>query len=441
MTFTLYFFINLCFSFIMLYIILSFFDSFLGNKTLSNKRFYAYILYLFLKTILFVFPRDIFTNIFVTISSLLLLATLYQSSITKKIIAILYEFSIVMIVEVVVEFGYRFLYQYKEKQLAVNQGSFIFLHAITLFALLILVKLYQHIKSKDVNDGILKPLTLIELFSMPFLSIITLHIFYRHAVFYQNYSNSHVLIALLLFIMNIIFYHLYEKTLILNKVELKNELLSQQIKYYILQYEKEKENLDEVRKIKHDLNHHLLFIQEQLRTCTPKSLAELNEVFTNMLKITSQSETIFYTKNHAINAILNYKISKAETLNIPLEVRVNLSSEYLPDENNLYVIIGNLLDNAIESFDSKNSNLKCITISIYEEKNNLYISVVNPFSKDLHIDHKHPLTSKKNKNLHGFGLQSVSSLVAQHNGYLKLTTDNHTFVVTIILFSFLTKTA
>ena len=99
----------------------------------------------------------------------------------------------------------------------------------------------------------------------------------------------------------------------------------------------------------------------------------------------------------------------------------------------LCIIFGNLLDNAIEACSKMNNIPKEIFIKVRMQHDIIYIYVKNTSYKyPKKIDGKF-ITSKKNKEYHGIGIESVRKSVEKYNGHLDFDYDNNMFRTTIII--------
>ena len=99
--------------------------------------------------------------------------------------------------------------------------------------------------------------------------------------------------------------------------------------------------------------------------------------------------------------------------------------------NDVCTILSNLLDNAIEA-TQKVEESKYIKLIIRRAKYFLFIRVSNPCKKmkEFEVLLK---TTKDNKNLHGWGLQSVNDVVEKYNGRMECLNIGTEFVVNIML--------
>ena len=96
------------------------------------------------------------------------------------------------------------------------------------------------------------------------------------------------------------------------------------------------------------------------------------------------------------------------------------------------ILIANLFDNAIEACE-KNKNKSEIVIKIWESGSYYCIKIVNTVETDILINNPNLVTSKKNKKIHGIGINSVRDIVHKYNGIMNFEQKSDKFYVYISL--------
>ena len=109
-----------------------------------------------------------------------------------------------------------------------------------------------------------------------------------------------------------------------------------------------------------------------------------------------------------LDAILNSKIAVAEKYNIKVICKAEVPEKLPVSDIDLCVILGNLLDNAIESCQKLNINT-FIRIYIAIIKKQLYISIQNAAKEELDFNERNYITTKRGN--HGLGMKRVQILV------------------------------
>ena len=95
------------------------------------------------------------------------------------------------------------------------------------------------------------------------------------------------------------------------------------------------------------------------------------------------------------------------------------------------MILGNLLDNAIEA--SMKSKKKEIKLYIANKNDMFILKVINTYEIEPVTKGERFISNKKEKNKHGWGIESVKRLVKRYDGNITFKYDSDFFQVIIIL--------
>lgn len=184
----------------------------------------------------------------------------------------------------------------------------------------------------------------------------------------------------------------------------------------------------EVNTLRHDLKNHLLCISEYIRLQQTNAAMEYIEKLTGQVK--KELPYHMMTNSVAVNAILDLKKLVCDENQIDIKYFV---LEELPkiDETDLCVILANLLDNAIEAASKEEK--RQIRLSIEIIGNYFRIVVQNQIAESVLKNNKELGTTKKNRKIHGFGLQSVEDAVERNDGMSNFSEENGWFVADVML--------
>lgn len=146
------------------------------------------------------------------------------------------------------------------------------------------------------------------------------------------------------------------------------------------QTEQSEKHLNEVRSIhtemrgyKHDFHHHLQTLKGQLEAGeVDRALAYIEQLDHQLMNM----DTLLKTGNVSLDAILSAKIAQAKAENIAITVKANVPDALTISDLELSIIIGNLLDNAIESCRTVTGQ-RFIRIYISMKGTMLYFSMLN----------------------------------------------------------------
>lgn len=247
-----------------------------------------------------------------------------------------------------------------------------------------------------------------------------------------NMFNEYVyiIITLLLSFLDVIIFVFMGKINRANKKamdeqHLKNQLLHQQ--HEIQQLE---EKYKEISILRHDHKSQLNCLKLILTDDddTEKAIKYLDQCIGN--HINNQQSHIHCTSS-VLNIIINDKFRKAEELNIVTSCKILTK---IPEqmEYDLSIMISNMLDNAIEACVKNNIPSQIILI-IAEAAGYYHITVKNTIQESVLEKNRELKTSKKNKELHGWGVRSVKDLAKKRNGSVDIHEKNGMFIVSVML--------
>lgn len=145
----------------------------------------------------------------------------------------------------------------------------------------------------------------------------------------------------------------------------------------LVQYQTEqaKQHLNEVRSIhsemrgyKHDFHHHLQALKGQLEAGeVERAIAYIEELDHQLMNV----DTLLKTGNVSLDAILSAKIAQAKAENIAVDVKASVPDSLTITDVELSILVGNLLDNAIESC-RLSSGKRFIRIYVNERKDAVF---------------------------------------------------------------------
>lgn len=225
--------------------------------------------------------------------------------------------------------------------------------------------------------------------------------------------------AIIIFAMRYIFYKLIDKRI----ANYQNDLITKQYN--------EIENIyREMRAWRHDYHNHIQTMKAYLELGKYEDMKQyLNDLDKDLTSI----DNVLKTGNIMVDAILNTKLSLAINQGININAKATVPSKLRVSDIDLSVIIGNLMDNAMEAaIKLENPEDRFIRVYIREMKEQLYISVTNSVGGEVKKTGLGYISTKLAKN-HGFGLKRVDSIVAKYNGFINRQNEESVFATEIML--------
>lgn len=236
-------------------------------------------------------------------------------------------------------------------------------------------------------------------------------------------------VVMVLFVMAGSVFVLYEKQMKFFSEENRKQVLEVQNVYYHKQMEYMMSAENTTRSLRHDMKNHLMSIS---------ALAKKNEntvivkYVDKLYHLVLPAEERVSSGNVVIDSILNGKLTLAAEKGISLKVEAAIPTEFSMDEVDITILLGNLLDNAIENFDGTAG--KEIGLHIRYDRGRLFINCENPYCGVLKQQSKFFYTIKADKKNHGFGLQNINNVVAEYHGEMKIEVENNIFRVGLMLY-------
>jgi len=194
----------------------------------------------------------------------------------------------------------------------------------------------------------------------------------------------------------------------------------------VLRYYNEVKNMySEMRGWRHDYRNHI----QTLKVLNADQHVDdyLNKLDADLTGV----DNLISSGNITLDAILNSKLSLAAVKEIKVTAKANCPEVLSVSEIDICIIVGNLLDNAVEACEKVDTAERFIRVYIDVQRNHLYISVTNAAKgKPTKVSGAYR-TAKV--GFHGFGLLRVDRTVAKYGGYCYRSGEEGVFVTEITL--------
>lgn len=141
--------------------------------------------------------------------------------------------------------------------------------------------------------------------------------------------------------------------------------------------------------------------------------------------------TLAETGNVSVDAILNAKLSLVLKQGIDLNFKATVPKSLTVSDIDLCVILGNLIDNAMESCEKVEEGQRFLRLYIGVLKQQLYLSISNATTETVRkIDAAYISTKRGN---HGHGLKRIDRVVEKYGGYVNRQNEPGVFATEILL--------
>lgn len=292
------------------------------------------------------------------------------------------------------------------------------------FVCLILIRLFSKQNNKQ-NKAIFWQLMI-----LPISSLSAIFAF-RYITLETTLTNKSNIIcsvvSLLLLLANIVVFIVYEHAIntASELYELKSINQKQEIEQQYLDILEQ--NNKDLRIFTHDIKNHL----EQLSNFTNNP--EIRKYISNLYGTITQYSNIAVSGNKTLDIIISKYNTLCENKKINITVNVKTANLSDIDDADLSTILNNALDNAVEA--AQKSAKKQISVDIYSKQEFEIIKIQNSCDTAPKTSHQKLLTAKQNKELHGFGFESITRTVKQYKGLIDWLYDekNKIFELTIAI--------
>ena len=234
--------------------------------------------------------------------------------------------------------------------------------------------------------------------------------------------------VLCLVVINLVSFYMLSKISKEHRENINNSLLVMQLREQESNISEMKDVYKEIKRIRHNIKEQYGCVQELLLIGKYEQAKDyLSEIKIPNLLL----NPLTVTDDDALNAILSYLSHKCSKSNIKLSCLISSNDIACFSAADISVILTNLVNNSLEAcIESPASEIK---LELYEQKNYFCISVKNPIVESVLI--KNPLlaTTKQDRDMHGFGVESVKLLAEKYNGITKFKEDGLVFIAEVWL--------
>lgn len=193
------------------------------------------------------------------------------------------------------------------------------------------------------------------------------------------------------------------------------------------QYRMSKENIALINQKCHDLKHQIRAIRNSDSGDKEKYLEEIED----SIQI---YEAIVKTGNEVLDTILTEKSLYCKEKGIIVSCVADGSQLDFINTIDLYSILGNAIDNAIEAVEKlQNKEMRQIDVLIYRQQQFVAINVVNPIEGNLIYEGELPVTTKENKGYHGYGIKSMKYMLKKYDGFLSIVEEDGCFSLMMLI--------
>ena len=262
---------------------------------------------------------------------------------------------------------------------------------------------------------------------------------------YEKYPALYLIIPLAAFVLlgAVVFsFRIYQDMAALQEERAEKIVLENQITQMQSSMVEMEHLYDGIRSVKHDMKNHMAVLQNLLRKKGADEDEEIRQYFEGMRQSVEQIDSRVHTGNAVSDAVVGSKFRYAakKVKGIRLDAsRFMLTDAITIKAYDMGVILNNGLDNAIEAcvrMREKQPDAKAyITIRSFKAKNMYFIEIENSFD-GVALFHKEsglPISTKKDKEVHGIGLKNIRKCAVKYGGDLDCIVKGSKFTLSVMV--------
>lgn len=187
------------------------------------------------------------------------------------------------------------------------------------------------------------------------------------------------------------------------------------------------ENIEAINIKYHDLKYRLAALREG------ESNEERNRLIADLERDLNIYGARADTGNSTLDVVLTEKGLLCNNYKIKFLTNINAAGLSVLHKGDLYVLMGNALDNAIEAVKGAAEEKRIISLDIASRGDMVSICVENYCEVPPKIVNGLPQTTKDDKINHGFGVRSMRNIVETYGGQLYIDCGEHSFRLSVFL--------
>ncbi len=208
--------------------------------------------------------------------------------------------------------------------------------------------------------------------------------------------------------------------------------LTMREEYAIRNMEIMRQSQEETRSQRHELNHHMLALEEML---AHNQVEQAADYIRSLRERVSSLPSGAYSENLVINAVAGQYLNTAKAEGIKVDVDIKTGKSIPMKDEDLCVLLTNILENALEAcraMEDKSSRFIFLRISASEE--HMALTCENSTDTSIPVTENDVIpSSKPDASNHGYGIPAIRRIVDKYYGILKLSRQNGSFLVKVSL--------
>ena len=210
----------------------------------------------------------------------------------------------------------------------------------------------------------------------------------------------------------------------------RNKSMENLLKMQREQYEQLQACMQESRRARHDFRQHRMVIQDMVNRGDLDSLKKYLEEYEQQFP---ESRDTLYCGNLAVNAVFSYYADQARQARIPITFKIDLPEKLIISETDFCVLIGNLLENALEACKAQAGNdRRFIRVRIQQNQMSAISIAIDNSCPSCPVWDGQKLLSTKHPGS-GIGTESAKYIAKRYSGDARFEWKDGVFYASVML--------
>lgn len=246
----------------------------------------------------------------------------------------------------------------------------------------------------------------------------------------ETFQNIIIITFMVNIMMIVLIISIYEKIVGFLQESALEQLKIQKYEMNQNFYDELSEKAKQLSSLRHDFKNHLIIMRGRLEK---KEYNELSNYLDSIVTYVDDASDVILTNNPTISSMLQAKKSVCKKLDIRFDYELEFYKIYKITDIDLIIILGNIIDNAIDAVSKMYDNNKFINLTIKQVNTYLLIKCLNPYYEKPIEKNGQLLTTKSDPSLHGIGLMNVMDSCKKYNGECKYAYGDNEFHIEILV--------
>ena len=213
--------------------------------------------------------------------------------------------------------------------------------------------------------------------------------------------------------------------LVHRQIETDNTLQRYIIERQKKEFELSRENINDLNIKCHDLKYQIREIYSRIGRNGFDGLKEIEDCIATF-------QSSFKTGNEALNVVLSEKARICAEKGITFNYMGNGELMSFMSDMDVYRLFNNAIDNAIEAVEKVGQEMRIIGVTIGPAGPFVSVYFENYYNGKVEFANGMPLTSKENKQNHGFGVKSIKMIADSYGAQFSIKCDEEVFALILM---------